>query len=88
MLRILHSVWRVLKGPNNDWPLAVCDYQSINLEHDVIPNDVLHEDCVGENWLLYKASGHAWCYLSNQEVEDVIVFRNANSLGRRSSKGK
>jgi len=80
------SVWRVLKGPNNDWPLAVCDYQSVDPKGDVLPNDVLHEDCVGENWLLQKSRGHSWYYLSEQKVEDLIVFRNVDSKNERSSR--
>lgn len=83
---VLNSVWRVLKGPNNDWPLAVCDYQSIDPRLDVLPNDVLHEDCVGENWLLQKSSRHKWYYLSDQRIEDLIIFRNVDSKSTRPSK--
>lgn len=79
----LSSVWRVIKGPNNDWPLALCDYQSIDFAADVLPNDLLYINHVGENELLHKASGHAWYYLSDQTVEDLIVFRNTDSRGVR-----
>lgn len=85
---VLSSVWRLLKGPNNDWPLALCDYQSIDFEADVLPNDVLHKGNVGENEILHKASGHAWCYLSDQTTEDLIVFRNTDSRGLRPRKYK
>lgn len=81
----LCSVWRVLRGPNNDWPLAVCDHRTIDHRHDVIANDVLHEDSVGENWLLHKSSRHSWYYLSDQRVEDLIVFRNTDSKELRPS---
>ena len=80
------SVWRVLKGPNNDWPLAVCDHRSINTETDVVANDVLHKDTVGENWLLYGNPNHKWYYLSDQVKEDLIVFRNFDSKGNKARK--
>lgn len=80
-----NSVWRVLKGPNNAWPLAVCDSKTIDREHDVCANDVLHEWWVGENQLLHKNDQHAWYYLSNQDVDDLIVFRNMDSKDRRAS---
>lgn len=80
---VLSSVWRVIKGPNNDWPLALCDHQSIDFGADVLPNDVLHKDHIGENEILHKASGHAWYYLSDQIIEDLIVFRNTDSRGVR-----
>ena len=78
------SVWRVLRGPNNDWPLAVCDYESVDLEADTINCDVIHEHCLGENILLFKNSKHKWYYLSYQDIDDLIVFRNTSSKGQRS----
>lgn len=79
-----HSVWRVLRGPNNDWPLAVCDYESIDLDADTIDCDVIHEQYVGENILLFKNPKHKWYYLSNQGIDDLIVFRNVSSKDQRS----
>jgi hypothetical protein len=72
-------VWKVLRGPNNDWPLALCDYQTIDMENDTISSDVLHERSVGENVILHKNPKHTWYYLSNQDEDDLIVFRNVNS---------
>ena len=43
LLRV-HSAWRPLVGPNNDWPLALCDYTSINPDHDITVTDVLHRN--------------------------------------------
>ncbi|KAH6658974.1 hypothetical protein BKA67DRAFT_3001 [Truncatella angustata] len=81
----LINIWTVLKGPNNDWPLAVCDFKSINSAVDCIPNDILHDTTVGENGLLYHDDRHRWYYLADQETDDLIVFRNANSLGNRAN---
>ncbi|RSL45333.1 hypothetical protein CEP54_014317, partial [Fusarium duplospermum] len=79
-------VWRVLAGPNDDWPLAVCDYTSVNIEHDITTNDALHINRVGENWLLYPNKTHRWFYLSGMEEDDLIVFRNTDSKGKLSRK--
>ncbi|KAI6083734.1 hypothetical protein F4821DRAFT_244122 [Hypoxylon rubiginosum] len=81
----LINVWRVLRGPNNDWPLAVCDYESIDLDADTIDCDVIHEQYVGENILLFKNPKHKWYYLSNQGIDDLIVFRNVSSKDQRSA---
>lgn len=75
------SVWRVLQGPNDDWPLALCDYQSVDLDKDVVSNDCLHAASVGENWLLHANENHRWYYMSGQEEDDLIVFRNIDSEG-------
>lgn len=75
------SVWRVLKGPNNDWPLALCDFQTVDLVNDFTTNDALHQKRQGENWLLYANSKHKWHYLSSQEEDELIIFRNTDSEG-------
>ncbi|KAI1391820.1 uncharacterized protein F4822DRAFT_388518 [Hypoxylon trugodes] len=79
----LINVWRVLRGPNNDWPLAVCDYESIDMKEDTIECDVIHEQSVGENTLLFKNPKHKWYYLSRQGIDDLIVFRNMSSKDQR-----
>lgn len=76
----------MLKGPNNDWPLALCDYTSVDIENDTIENDVLHVSNVGENWLLHANKKHSWHYLSDQTPDEIILFRNSNSKGNRARK--
>lgn len=76
----ISSAWRVTKGPNRDWPLAVCDYRSIDLE-DVELSDVIHKDRIGESMRLYYSPNHRWYFLDNQTVSDVALFRNIHSRG-------
>jgi hypothetical protein len=80
------SVWRPLLGPNDDWPLAVCDYTSIDPQNDIISADRLHKDRVGENQLLFPSKKHRWYYIEGQQTCDLLVFRNIDSTGRRASK--
>lgn len=56
------------------------------MANGTVLNDVLHEDSIGENVLLYKDPHHQWCYLSDQDEDDLIVFCNVNSRGQRASK--
>lgn len=77
-----------MEGPNDDWPLAVCDYSTIDMEHDTTVNDALHLTRVGENWLLHHSDAHRWYYLSGMEEDDLIVFRNVDSSGELSSKSR
>ena len=73
------SVWRVVRGPNNDWPLAVCDYRSVNLDSDPLASDIVLKDVASEDFVLRANPGHSWYYMSDQNVEDVLIFRNAAS---------
>ncbi|CAI6089576.1 unnamed protein product [Clonostachys chloroleuca] len=80
----LINVWKVLKGPNNDWPLAVCDYKTVDLSADTTANDALHLTGVGENWLLHHNNKQRWYYFSSMDIDDLIVFRNSDSKGKLS----
>jgi hypothetical protein len=75
-----YSVWRVLKGPNNDWPLALLDYETINFENDPILNDIVYENSCGENELIMANDKHRWYYLSDQSTDDLIIFRQSSTV--------
>ncbi|GAW14059.1 hypothetical protein ANO14919_034510 [Xylariales sp. No.14919] len=77
------NVWRPLRGPNNDWPLAMCDWTTIDCSKDIRVNDAIRRDRVDENAILHYNEKHMWYFMQDQSVEDLIVFRNADSMGRR-----
>ncbi|OTA87933.1 hypothetical protein M434DRAFT_130615 [Hypoxylon sp. CO27-5] len=79
------NVWRPLVGPNDDWPLAICDYTSIEPEKDIIAADRLHVDRVGENQLLFPSKQHRWYYIKAQQPHNLLVFRNTDSTGQRAN---
>ncbi|KAI0469331.1 hypothetical protein F4859DRAFT_140936 [Xylaria cf. heliscus] len=72
------NVWRVTQGPNEDWPLALCDFRTIRQE-DVETSDVIHRGSVGESARLYFHGAQRWYFLANQDVNEVVVFRNADT---------
>lgn len=84
IMQMICSVWKVLSGPNDDWPLALCDFESVDWEEDTTANDAIHPQRLGENWLLHHSEKHLWYYLSAMEEDDLIVLRNADSEGKRS----
>ncbi|KAK3372249.1 putative CmcJ-like methyltransferase [Podospora didyma] len=77
------SVWLPLVGPNSDWPLVLCDWTTVDPDNDIIDNDAIHRDHIEENSLLHYNSAHKWYYIKNQTSSDLMVFRNADSCGRR-----
>ena len=80
------SVWRPLRGSTDDWPLAMCDYTSIDTENDLVLNDAIKRDHVVECSLMHYNSAHRWHCLKNHTVDDLLVFRNSDSMGKRASK--
>lgn len=81
----VNSVWRPLVGPNDDWPLAVCDDATVDAERDVMAADRLHTNWVGENQILFPNARHRWYYVRGQRPDQLLVFRNTDSTGLRAS---
>ncbi|EPE09073.1 hypothetical protein F503_06849 [Ophiostoma piceae UAMH 11346] len=69
------NVWRPTLGPNQHWPLALCDFRTVD-RADVETNDVIHADHIGESVRLYANPQHRWHYLDNQTADQVILFRS------------
>lgn len=82
------SFWRVLRGPSNDWPLALCDHRTVDVNRDTIANDIVVAHGTGsiESSLLQHSPKHEWYYRSDMDVDDVIIFRQVDSTGRLPSK--
>lgn len=64
----------------------MCDWTTIDPLTDVRVNDAIRRDRVDENAILHYNEKHKWYFMRDQSVEDLIVFRNADSLGKRARK--
>ncbi|EME85067.1 uncharacterized protein MYCFIDRAFT_135396 [Pseudocercospora fijiensis CIRAD86] len=78
------NVWRPLRGPNDDWPLIMCDWTSVDSENDILLNDGLRRSGVVTNSLLHMNSAHRWYFMKSQGIDDLVVFRNADTTGKRA----
>jgi len=47
---------------------------------------MLSRETVGENELLFARPHHEWFFVSSQNVEEAILFRNASADPQRSCK--
>jgi hypothetical protein len=79
---IISSVWKPLRGPIHDWPLAICDAESVD-EQDVTPADVVSLEQAIENMVVHYNPKQRWYYLSNQEPTELLIFRQADSDNRQ-----
>ncbi|KAK0702784.1 hypothetical protein B0H67DRAFT_499877 [Lasiosphaeris hirsuta] len=76
-----HLVWRMINGPTSDWPLAVCGYQSLDLDKDIEECDRVASDRTTESILLYHNPAHRWYFFEGLAKHEVAVFRNCDSRG-------
>lgn len=75
-----HSVWAPIRGPVQDWPLALCDASSLN-PHSLHAGDVVFQDFQTENLLLEYHPQHQWYYASEQMPNEAWVFLQGDSKG-------
>jgi hypothetical protein len=68
------NLWRPLRGPLLDMPLAVADAQSVRPEQ-LIPSDLIYKDRVGETYSVTYDAGHLWYYVPGMEAEEVLLLK-------------
>jgi hypothetical protein len=72
------SIWKPLRGPVRDWPLALCDPASVGGE-DLRACDLVYSSTVVENFAVHANAQHSWYYLSEQTASEAWVFVQADS---------
>lgn len=72
------NLWRSIKGPILDTPLALCDARSVVLR-DLVVADVINSDRVGEVYFVTHSDCHRWSYFSHMARDEVVVFKQFDS---------
>lgn len=73
------NVWRPIRGPVEDTPLAVCDGQTI-APHDLIAADLKYRDRTGEVYLLTYNARHCWYYFPHMQTYEALLLKGYDSL--------
>lgn len=74
-----HNIWRAFSQPPQDVPLAVCDARTVAVA-DLIAADARFDRDGEVRWtfealLLRYNPAHRWCFYSNMQRDEVIVFK-------------
>jgi hypothetical protein len=72
------NVWRSIKGPVLDTPLAVCDARSVDVA-DLVVADVRYPRRTGEIYLAQYSPRHRWSYFSAMNLHEALVFKQYDS---------
>src|ERR1700675_1002660 len=62
------NVWRPIRGPVLDSPLALCDARSFT-DEDLIASDLVYQHVHGEPSSVEFKPGHRWYYFSEQQPD-------------------
>jgi hypothetical protein len=68
------NVWRPIRGPVQDSPLALCDARSFT-DADLIASDLVYPHLRGETSSVEYKPGHRWYYFSDMQPDEALLIR-------------
>ncbi|MGA3003651.1 MAG: CmcJ/NvfI family oxidoreductase [Acetobacteraceae bacterium] len=68
------NVWRPIRGPVVDSPLALCDARTFT-DEDLIASDLVYNHVRGETSRVQFRPEHRWFYFSEQQADEVLLIR-------------
>ncbi|MER5357244.1 CmcJ/NvfI family oxidoreductase [Streptomyces sp. NPDC002785] len=78
------NVWRPLIEPVRNYPLAVCDYRSVDLSADLVATRLDFPEWLKdrESYSVKHNPGHRWHYWRSLSPDEAIVFKCYDSASR------
>jgi hypothetical protein len=73
------NLWRPIKGPLLDAPLAVCDAKSVD-PADLVPSDLVYRDRVGETYSVTYNPAHRWYYVPQMRRDEALLLKCCDTL--------
>jgi hypothetical protein len=77
------NVWRPIRGPVQENPLAVCDAQTI-AQNDLVIHNLIYRDRTGEVYSLAYNPAHRWFYFPHMEKNEVMLLKCYDSDAQRA----
>lgn len=68
------NLWRPIRGPLLDTPLAVCDANSVDAL-DLVPTDLIYRERTGETYSVTYRPSHQWYYFSRMDRDEVLLLK-------------
>ncbi|MCB1928618.1 MAG: hypothetical protein KDH17_11360 [Rhodocyclaceae bacterium] len=72
------NIWRSIKGPVRDTPLAVCDARSVAAS-DLVESEVRYPRRTGEIYHARHSPRHRWSYFSGMDRHEALIFKQYDS---------
>ncbi len=77
------NVWRPIRGPVEENPLAVCDAQTI-APQDLVIHNLIYRDRMGEVYSLAYNPAHRWFYFPHMQKNEVMLLKCYDSDEHRA----
>ncbi len=73
------NLWRPIRGPLQDAPLAVCDALTVE-PGQLVPSDLIYRDRVGETYSVTFDPRHRWFYVPRMQANEVLLLKCYDSM--------
>jgi hypothetical protein len=73
------NLWRPIRGPLRDAPLAVCDAGSV-APADLVPADLVYANRVGETYAVTYNPSHRWFFVPAMQRDEALLIKCFDSL--------
>ena len=68
------NLWRPIRGPLLDSPLAVCDARTVRPDQ-LIASDLVYPNRVGETYSVKYDPDHQWFYVPGMTADEVLLLK-------------
>lgn len=68
------NIWRPIRGPLKDAPLAVCDAQTVE-PAQLVASDLVYPHRVGETYGVTFDPAHRWFYVRDMQKDEVLLLK-------------
>ncbi|KAI0055916.1 hypothetical protein BV25DRAFT_1670594 [Artomyces pyxidatus] len=75
------NLWRPIKHAADDWPLALCDFRSVDRARDLVPMTLKFPDRIGEAFGVQHNDAHRWKYVRGMTPEEGVLIKCFDSIG-------
>ena len=72
------NLWRPIKGPLQDAPLALCDARTV-AEDDLVASDLVYKNRVGETYSVKYNPAHRWYYAPELRRDEALLLKIMDS---------
>ena len=71
----LINLWRPISHVAYDWPLALCDFRSVNPGRDTFPVSLIYPDRAGETMGVQYSPDYKWKYFYGMTPEEIVLIK-------------
>jgi hypothetical protein len=68
------NLWRPIRGPLRDTPLALCDAASV-AANDLVASDLIYPNRNGETYSVKFNPGHRWFYFPEMTADEALLLK-------------